>query len=180
MSQIEDRVLAPLFRRLDNMLARGVLRGTRDGGGVQNMQVGLLEGELADKVERVQVYGLSSVPPNGGDCVVAFLQGNRDHGMILSVNDRASRPRNLAVGEVVLYNDQNCKVTLDRQGTITTVTDNTTVSQTREGDISIEGTQNLVVKGGVAMTIEAPNILIRGDVLLEGNLHATGSITSDG
>jgi phage baseplate assembly protein V len=180
MAQIEDRVLTPVLRRLDNMLARGVLRGTRDAGGVQNMQVGLLEGETADKVERVQVYGLSSVPPNGGDCVVAFLQGNRDHGMILSVNDRASRPRNLGIGEVVLYNDKNVKVHLDTDGTVTMTTENATVKMTKDGDVSIEGAKTVALKGTDGITIESPKIDIKGDIELDGNLHATGSVTWDG
>lgn len=180
MAQFEDRLLAPVFRRLDNMMARGVLRGTRDGGGVQDMQVSLLEGETTDRVERVQVYGLSSVPPPGGDAVVMFLQGNRDHGMVLSVNDRESRPRNLNVGEVVLYNNQNTKITLSQEGTITTSTENATVTMTRDGDVTIEGAKNLSVKGGDGMALEAPNITIKGDIELEGSLHATGSVTWDG
>src|ERR1700739_272294 len=97
-----DRILAPLLRRLDMMISRGVLRATSDGEGVQTMQVGLLEDEVADSVERFQTYGLSSVPPNGGDALVCFVQGNRDHGVVLSVNDRGSRPRGLNAGEVIL------------------------------------------------------------------------------
>jgi phage baseplate assembly protein V len=115
MSQL-DRELAPLIRRLNMMLARGVLRAVSDAGGIQTMQVGLLAGEVADGVERFQTYGLSSVPPAGGDTLVAFLGGNRDHGVVVAVNDRGSRPAGLSSGEVILYNDQNVTLKLTAEG----------------------------------------------------------------
>jgi phage baseplate assembly protein V len=111
-----DRQLAPLVRRLNMMLARGVLRAVADAGGIQVMQVGLLAGEVADGVERFQSYGMSSVPPAGGDTLVAFLGGNRDHGVVVAVNDRGSRPTGLNSGEVILYNDQNASVLLTNEG----------------------------------------------------------------
>jgi phage baseplate assembly protein V len=115
MSQL-DRQLAPIIRRINMALARGELLAVADGGGVQTMQVGLLHGETADGVERFQSYGVSSVPPAGGDALVAFLGGNRDHGVVVAVNDRGSRPTGLASGEVVLYNDQNVSLRLTAEG----------------------------------------------------------------
>jgi phage baseplate assembly protein V len=111
-----DRELAPLIRRLGMMLARGELTAVNDAGGIQQMQVGLLAGETADAVERFQNYGLSSSPPAGGDALVCFLGGNRDHGVVVAVNDRGSRPTGLASGEVVLYNNQNVSLRLTAEG----------------------------------------------------------------
>ena len=48
--QSADRILAPIMRRLDRMVARGVLRGTADENGIHTMQLGLREDEVADQV----------------------------------------------------------------------------------------------------------------------------------
>lgn len=109
-----------------------------------------------------------------------FVGGNRDHPLILAVNDRESRPKNLNVGEVALYNNQGTKVLLDNDGTLTMTSENATVKMTRDGEVSIEGAKTLTLKGTDSMAIESPTISIKGDIELEGSLHATGSVTWDG
>ena len=141
----DDRRAAQLIRRLDMMLARGVLRATVDSGGIQTMQVGLLAGEVADRVERFQSYGLSSVPPAGGDVLVAFVQGNRDHGVVLAVNDRGSRPRGRSLGETELYNDQNVSILLDREGDL----------RIRARRIIIEADETIEVTAGERIVLNA-------------------------
>lgn len=138
MAYNDNRQFAQLANRLNMMLARGVLVATTDEGGIQTMQMALLEGELADDVERFQNYGVSAVPPPGGDALIAFVSGNRDHGVCLAVNDRASRPTSLKPGEVVLYNDKDCFVSLNT-----------------DGDVEIEGARNIKIKGGEVVEIEA-------------------------
>ena len=165
-----DRILAPLLRRLDMMISRGVLRATSDGEGVQTMQIGLLEDEVADQVERFQTYGLSSVPPNGGDALVCFVQGNRDHGVVLSVNDRGSRPRGLNAGEVILYNDHNVSLRLTNEGKLLI---------DAEEEITIKA-KKLIIAIEDEISIEAPTIKIKGDIELDGDLTATGRISWGG
>jgi phage baseplate assembly protein V len=162
-----DRILAPLLRRLDMMISRGVLRATSDGEGVQTMQIGLLEDEVADQVERFQTYGLSSVPPNGGDALVCFVQGNRDHGVVLSVNDRGSRPRGLNAGEVILYNDHNVSLRLTNEGKLLIDAEEEITIKAKKLTIAIED----------EISIEAPTIKIKGDIELDGDLTATGRIS---
>jgi phage baseplate assembly protein V len=165
-----ERILAPILRRLDMMLARGVLRGTSDENGIQTMQMGLLEDETADQVERFQTYGLSAVPPNGGDALVAFLQGNRDHGVVLAVNDRGSRPKGLKGGEVCLYNNAGVTALLNADGDL--------VIRTRR-HVIIEAEDEITIKAQ-KLTIEVPEIAITGDIELDGDLHATGTVRWDG
>jgi phage baseplate assembly protein V len=176
--QSGDRLLAPVFRRLDMMFSRGVLRATVDENGVQTMQVGLLEDEVADEVERVQSYGLSAVPPNGGDAVVAFISGNRDHGMVLAVNDRESRPREQKGGEVTVYNNKKASIKLDEDGNIviTVGQDDGKMTIKVDDEISIEA-KKLTIKIEDEITIECPTIKIEGDIELDGNLNATGRVT---
>lgn len=85
-----------------NAFARAVIRRVDDGRGVQRVQVELLKGEFAT-VERPQNYGHSTVPLPGTEAFVAFVGGNRDHGIIVAMDDRGKRPRNLQAGEQMLY-----------------------------------------------------------------------------
>jgi phage baseplate assembly protein V len=176
--QSGDRLLAPVFRRLDMMISRGVLRATSDENGVQTMQLGLLEEEVADQVERIQSYGLSAVPHNGGDAVIAFMQGNRDHGAVLAVNDRASRPRNQKAGEVTLYNNKKVSLHLTEDGNlvITVDEDEGKLTIKVKDEITIEA-KKLTIKIEDEISIEAPAIKIKGDIELDGNLDATGRVS---
>ena len=157
---VEDRRLAQLIRRLDMTLARGELLATVDSGGIQTMQVGLLAGEVADRVERFQSYGLSAVPPPGGDVLVAFVQGNRDHGVVVAVNDRGSRPRSRALGETELYNDQNVSILLDREGDLRIRARRIII----EADETIEVTagERIALSAGQEIALDAPLVTVRG------------------
>jgi phage baseplate assembly protein V len=176
--QSGDRLLAPVFRRLDMMVSRGVLRATSDANGVQTMQVGLLEDEVADEVERIQSYGISAVPPNGGDALVAFISGNRDHGVVLAVNDRSSRPREQKPGEVMLYNDKKASIKLSEDGHIVIGVDQDDGKLTIKvnDEITIEA-KKLTIKIEEEISIECPSIKIKGDIELDGNLNATGTVS---
>jgi phage baseplate assembly protein V len=154
MSAGEDRRLAQLIRRLDMMLVRGELLGTSDTGGIQTMQVGLLEGEVTDGVERFQTYGISAVPPPGGDVLVGCVQGNRDQPMVIAVNDRGSRPRGLSSGEVCLYNDQDCYVRLTREGDVIITGARHVLIEGAE-DVAITAGENLTISAGQSITIGA-------------------------
>ena len=101
--------VAPILRRLDMMVARGYLIAVDDADGMQTMQVGVLDGEVLDQVERFQTYGISAVPPPGDNTAVLIVdvQGNRDQPVAVALNDSGSRPKGVGPGEVVIYNDQN-------------------------------------------------------------------------
>lgn len=94
------------MNRVINMLAKAVIRMITDSGGRQTAQVEVTKGELISGMERMQNYGVSSYPPPGGtDCLIAFLGGNREQGMIVVAENRTFRFKNLAEGEVVLFDD---------------------------------------------------------------------------
>src|SRR5215467_10350162 len=158
MNSAADRTLAPVFRRLDNIVARGVLRGTVDEKGVQTMQASLLEGETADELDRVQTYGISSHPPTGGDAVILFVQGNRDDGIVISVNDRESRPKDLKAGEVILYNDKGVSVLLNEEGDLVVKAERHITVEAKE-DITIKA-KTITLEGEDKITIKAPEVEI--------------------
>lgn len=108
MLSLQDvqRLMQPLRNRVMLMVARGVLKLTNDKGGLQTAQISLLEDELRDKVERVQDYGFTSNPLEGAEAITIFVGGNRDHGLIIKVDDRRYRLKGLKGGEVAVYTDE--------------------------------------------------------------------------
>lgn len=106
MMRVIQRVTAPLTRRVRLMVARGVVSLVNDALKVQGVQVQLLPGEVRD-MERFQNYGFTSHPHLGAEACAAFVGGNRDHGIVLAVDDRRYRLKALAQGEVALYTDED-------------------------------------------------------------------------
>jgi len=135
IAAIFDKLVAPLRRRVRLMISRAVLAAVNDAGGIQLMQVKLLDGEVRDGVERMQDYGFTSVPKAGAEGLMACVSGDRDHGIIVAIDDRRFRLKGLQAGEVALYTDEGDKIVLKRGRTI----------QITAGDISLKNH----VHGGV-------------------------------
>ncbi len=109
-----NKMLAPLRNRVANMVARAIVQLVNDGAKIQLVQLGVLDGETREACERFQEYGFTSVPLAGAEAVVLFVGGRRDHGLVVAVDDRRSRPTGLAAGEVALYTDEGDGITLKR------------------------------------------------------------------
>lgn len=103
-------------------LARATLaKSPNDKPKLQEMDVSLHWGERTTGIERFQEYGFTSVPhgPKGeekAEVIVGFMDGNRSHGVVLAVDDRRYRPKDLKDGEVRLYDDLKQKIHLTREG----------------------------------------------------------------
>jgi len=109
------RFIAPLVRRVMLTVSRGQLGTVDDAGGLQRTQVTMLAGEVRDNVERVQPFGFSSVPLPGAECLVICVGGNRDHPVVVNVDDRRYRPAGLQAGEVCIYSPlTDHRITLKR------------------------------------------------------------------
>ena len=116
MSRELSRFIAPLVRRVRLMAARAVIKLIDDASKLQGAQVGLLDGEVRGNVEHFQHYGFTSVPFAGAEGIYLSLNACRDHGVLFCVDDRRFRLVGLADGEVALYDDQDQKVHLTRDG----------------------------------------------------------------
>lgn len=114
-----NKITAPLARRVNLMVARGVLALVDDAAKMQGVQVTLLSGEVRD-MERFQDYGLSSQPHAGAEVAAVFVGGNRNHGLVLAIDDRRYRLKGLQGGEVALYDDLGHAVKLSRTGIVIT------------------------------------------------------------
>lgn len=113
------RHMAPLKARVMSMLARGIVKIINDGHGIQSLQATFLQNEVRDGLERFQNFGFSSNPLPGAEAIAAFLGGNKDHGIVLVVDDRKRRFKGLSAGESVIYNSvAGCYIRLMADGTI--------------------------------------------------------------
>lgn len=113
-----SKMVAPVARRVANLVGRGVVSASDDSTKMQLLKVSLLDGEVRDEVERFQSYGFTSNPPAGAEAVVVFVGGRRDHGLAIQVDDRRYRIKSLESGSVAVYNDTGAKIVLRASGDI--------------------------------------------------------------
>ena len=102
-----DRLIGPLRRRVLLMIGRAVVRVVDDSLKLQAVQVEGLSGEVLDGIERWQQYGFTSVPHPGAEAIIAALGGQRQHSVVLAVEDRRYRVMGLEQGEVCIYTDED-------------------------------------------------------------------------
>ena len=112
------RLLSPYARRLGNLLARGVLSVVNAAAKMQILQVQLLAGEGKAGMEHFEPYGYTAHPHPGAEVLAAFFDGDRSHGLVITVADRRYRIKGLAAGEVALYTDEGDKIVLKRGNVI--------------------------------------------------------------
>jgi phage baseplate assembly protein V len=160
------RFIAPLQRRVMLAIGRGTLGPVDDGSGLQRSQVKLLAGETRDNVERIQQYGISAVPLPGAAVLVVCVGGNRDHPVIIGVDDQRHRPTGMQPGDVCIYSYQTGhKITLkaDRK-------------------IEIE-CDEISIKADTKITLEAPLVEVTGALDVMGDIRdraASGGMSMNG
>ncbi|MEP4191412.1 MAG: phage baseplate assembly protein V, partial [Sneathiella sp.] len=99
-------ITRPMRSSISNMVARGVVTLVDDRLKMQDLQLQLMADELKDNIERFQNYGFTAHPHTGAEALTVFLNGNRDHGITLVVDDRRYRIKGLKQGEVAIYTDE--------------------------------------------------------------------------
>lgn len=102
-------------------LTRVTLSKIDDSKKVQEVDINILQDETKEGVERFQNYGFSSVPlkqkgKQVAEAIVAFLGGNRSHGVVIATDDRRYRPKDLKEGESVIYDHQGQQIHLSNDG----------------------------------------------------------------
>ena len=110
--------ISSALNRIRLAIARALVGQVNDGGGLQTLQIGIQADVGRDKVERFQQYGLTSVPHPGAECVTLSVGGNTDHQVVINVDDRRHRMRDLQTGEVALYTSQKMSVYLSNEGIV--------------------------------------------------------------
>lgn len=140
--RLVGRMLAPVWRRLSMMIARGTVALSDAGRKMQALQVRLLADEVKDNVEHMEPYGYTSRPLAGAEVVTLFLDGDRSHGIVIVAADRRYRLQGLEGGEVALYNaddaePEGCRIVLKRDGLI----------EVRAKNIDFKAAENLRLEG---------------------------------
>jgi phage baseplate assembly protein V len=87
------------------MLGRGIIKAIDDSGGLQKLQVSFLKNETTNGLERMQEYGFTSWPLPEAEVMAGFIAGNRDHGIIIAVDDRRYSFKVDAQGNVCIYTE---------------------------------------------------------------------------
>lgn len=159
-----NRALNPIYRRLMLMVGRGMLSRTDDGQGTQRGQVTLLDGEVRDAADRIQQYGISSHPPVGSHVVVLNVGGQRDHPIIIGVDDPAGRPTALAEGEVMLWSGHGQRAHFREDGGVMIETTEGHSVEMRPGGVLVFDCQDAVVKAAGSVRMETPELRVTGDI----------------
>lgn len=159
-----ERALRPFMQRLQLMVGRAVVSLVKDGLKLQHLQVTLLADEVRDEVERFQQYGFTSHPHPGAEALVVCVAGNRDHAVVVAVDDRRYRLKSLQQGEVAIYTDQGDQVVLKRDGVI----ELTASTKVRILSPLVECTGDLDVAGTVTAGVD----VIADGISLVGHVHS--------
>lgn len=140
-----ERLLRPIRMRIAGLVSRGVVTNVDASKKVQIVQLGLLDEETRDDVERFQNVGFSSAPNVGAEAVVLFVGGRRDHGIVVAVDDRRQTRPSLAPGEVAMHAFGSV-IIAKADGTVL-VTAAANVELVAAGNVTING-GNIILNGG--------------------------------
>ena len=88
--------------KLKNMIVRGTIGSINDEYARQNVTARMHAGEIKDRIERPQMFGLTTNPPAGCAAILAAIAGDRSRMVCLSEN-YYERPKGLNTGETQLY-----------------------------------------------------------------------------
>lgn len=138
------RALEPMQRKLRMLAGRAVLSLMSDA---VTAQIKALDGEVRDGAELFQQYGFRSRPLKGAEGVLLSLGGNRDHTVVVCVDDRRYQLDLLKDGEVAMYTDEGDYLVFKR------------------GRVAELNTQTFVVKASDGVRFETPLVkVVGGDV----------------
>jgi phage baseplate assembly protein V len=97
---------------------RGVMSRVNSAPKVQLIQAVGLRGENIQAAEYFQHYGYTSNPPEGAMFVMVPIGGKTAHGIVIATEHGSYRLKNLAPGEVAIYDDLGQKIHLTRNGIV--------------------------------------------------------------
>jgi len=165
-----NKLIDPLRRRVRLMIGRAVLAAADDSKGIQLVQVKLLDGEVGDGVERMQNYGYTSVPKVGAEGVMVCVSGDRTHGIVVVMDDRRYRLKNLQPGEVALYTDEGDTIVMKRGRKIEVT-----------AGAEITATAPVVkVEASTKVTLTTPLVEMTQDLSVGGSISVVGDVVADG
>lgn len=167
-------LLAPIQRRVMNMVVRAVVDATREDKALQKLKLTLLKDEVINDVEMVGHYGFISRALDGAEAAVLFLNGERSHGIVIGTEDRRYRLKTLDRGEVALYTDEGDYIHFKRGRNIEVLAGTKVLVTAPEVEI-VASTKVLCTTPLVEMSA---NCLIKGALTVDGAVLGNTSVTS--
>jgi phage baseplate assembly protein V len=169
---MDSRLLERVYRRVQMLFGRGRVTLVNDAGPIQTMQLKMSDMETCDNRLRMAEFGFTSYPPVGSDAVVAHIAGDRGSGVVVATNHQQSRPTGLQSGESMLYSEDGKHVYITADGGI--------VVEAKGQDVVVNDAANVTCNASATMTINAPNIVLNGNVQINGNIGQKGPGGSEG
>lgn len=109
------RMIRPITNKIKLLFSLAEVIVANNLGTIQKLTMTGLADETLTEVPFYQNYGFESSPLPGGEALVLFQNGNRDHGMVILVYDGVSRPI-LLPGEVSMYDALGQSITISATG----------------------------------------------------------------
>jgi len=160
-----------LWRRLQMLVGRGESRVVDDSKAVQMVQVFLGPLETRDNTPRIAEYGFASNPPNGTDCVVLFVAGDRDNGVVVATNNKEFRLKDLQPGEAALY---------DNQGRFIWIKNDKISIEAGSKPVEILNATTVTIEASTKVTLDTPLLEVTGHITADGNISADGNVAAGG
>lgn len=159
LNQLE-RWISPIKKALQTIVRKAIIISVDDSNDLQLITALIGKNQKITNIERLQQFGLTSVPENSSEAVILSVAGQQEHAVAVAVDSSSKRPKNLSNGDVCLYANNTTKIVLSQSG-----------------DISIETTGNINI-GGTAV-----NGAMLDTIITKFNSHthlsaAVGSPTS--
>lgn len=111
--------LERIYGRVRSALGCGVVVMIDDSGPIQLMQIQRFGSMVRDRVPVLFHFGLSASPPIGSEVALSSIAGDPMSAMVVATGHRTSRPKNLAPGQVTLYDQAGSSITLTNDGNAT-------------------------------------------------------------
>lgn len=176
-----------LAARVRGMISRAVVSLVNDALKMQALQVTMMADQTPDDAEHFQHYGFTSVPLPGAEGIALAVGGSTGHTVVINVDVRRYRIKNLPGGEVCVYDDLGQKVHLTRAGIIVNgaglpVKITNTPSITHDapdtfctGKLTVTGL--LTYQAGLAGTGAGQTSEIAGNIIVRGSATVDGAAT---
>lgn len=145
--------IADLYRRLRVLMSFARTLRVDDSGALQLVTVEGFRGELRDECPRIGEWGLASNPPSSSQAVVLALGADRGQLVVIGVEDRDTRRKNLPAGAVEIYSEHaTARIRIDAAGVISI--DGTQLNGTT-GPVALNVTGNVAITASGAVTVNA-------------------------
>lgn len=139
-------LLRPITTRLRGLMRRGTVSHVDEQRKLRELQVKAGEGDLRDRVEHFEPYGLTGSPLGDAEAILANIGGDRGHTVAIVVADRRHRPQGLAPGDVAVFAANGPRIIL-RSGGGTEITSPGPVTVTAS-ELHVNG--NITATGDVS------------------------------